>query len=87
MVYRQNNGRMERATWQSAVFKANLNHARENAARSAASNALVLRGVTLTAKKSRQLLAIIFENHQRRCGWMFKDLSDAIEGRLFPQRN
>jgi hypothetical protein len=38
---------MERATWQSAVFKVNLNDDRENAARSSASYAQVLRGVAL----------------------------------------
>jgi hypothetical protein len=39
--------RMERATWQSAVFKVNLDDDRENAARSFVSNAQVLRGVEL----------------------------------------
>jgi hypothetical protein len=38
---------MERATRQSVVFKANLNHNRENAARSSASSAQVLRDVAL----------------------------------------
>ncbi len=48
-LFRHSNPRIKHATCQSAVFKTNLNDDRENAARSSASNAQVLRGVASRA--------------------------------------